>query len=309
MRIAFFHNWSWIGSALGRSLLEAQSDDLWMIGGPVPRAERDQELIQLAKRCGVLQVAPKNIGAPQFAKRLLAFQPDLIVVGTFAKKLPPSLLAIPRVAAINVHSSLLPSYRGALPEFWVIRNGERSTGITIHHMTEEFDAGRIISRAPIPLLPDDNLLTVSMRLAHAAVPALNGLLDRYRRGERPDGELQDPSRVSPAPLVREHHLRIDWRESAQSIERLSRAAFPVFDMHAFRNGEKLVIRSVREASDVSEPLAPGELHLDRARERLIVGTGQGALALMRIEAHGDAATGFRWAERYALALSPGERLD
>jgi methionyl-tRNA formyltransferase len=309
MRIVFFHNWSWIGSALGKRLIEDGLDDLWLIGGHAPRSERDPELVQLARRSSVLQVAPKDVRSPQFARRIAAFRPDLIVVGTFVKKLPRALLEIPKVAAINVHSSLLPAYRGALPEFWVIRNGEKQSGVTIHLMTEEFDAGRILAKTALDLARDETLLSISMKLAQAAVPLLADVLARYRRGERPEGEPQDESLVGEAPLVKEHHLRIDWREPARAIERLARAAFPVFDMHTIWRGEKLVVRSVRIVPDGPIGLAPGELSLDRRGERLFVGTGEGALLLTRLELAGDAAGGFRFAERHGLGQIPGERFS
>lgn len=311
MRIAFFHNWSWLGSALARALLEDGQDDLWLLGGHVPRAERDPDLLARARRRGVLSVAPRDVGSPMFVRRLERFAPDLIVVGTFPRKLPPVVLGVPKVAAINVHSSLLPAYRGALPEFWVIRNGEAATGVSIHHMTERFDAGHVLAQTAIPLNPEDNLLTISIRIARAAEPLLMELLARYRSGERPAGSPQDEGRASTAPFVREHHLEVDWTECAQAIERLTRASFPVFEAFTYWRGERVVVRAVRvipPSEAVPWVLGPGEVRFDRPGDRLLAGTGQGMLSLVRIEAREDAAHGARFAERHGIGVERVERL-
>ena len=70
--------------------------------------------------------------------------PELIVVAAYGRILPDDILALPPKGCINVHSSLLPKYRGAAPINWAILNGEKETGVTIMHMAAELDAGDII---------------------------------------------------------------------------------------------------------------------------------------------------------------------
>lgn len=301
MRIAFFHNWSWLGSALGRSLLDhlEPHDALWLIGGHAAPAERDPDLVERAERRGAANTVPDDVRSDVFLGELTAFEPDLIVVGTFAKKLPGAVLRIPRLAAINVHSSLLPRYRGAIPEFWVLRNGEAQSGLTIHLMTEEFDAGRILDRAVISLADTDTLLTLSVRMCDAGPMLLQRVLARYRRGELPAGELQDERLVSFAPLVQSKQLEIDWREPSASIERLTRAAFPVFEVFTRFSGQRVVVRGVRVAT-CSERLDPGALHLDEPKRCLFAGTGDGALVLEQIEIGGEAGSGYRLTRFYDL---------
>jgi methionyl-tRNA formyltransferase len=306
VRIAYFHNWSWLGSAVGHALLDNQADDLWLLGGPVVRAERDPELIEHARRRGALCVSPSSLGWTRLARRLARFAPDLIVVGTFAKKLERELLLVPKIAAINIHSSFLPAYRGALPEFWVIRNGEAKTGVSIHSMNERFDAGNILVQKAFDLSPSENLLTVSMHIAKLAVPMIVELIERYRRGERPVGSPQDDAKASLAPAVRDHHLLVRWDEPAISIERLVRASFPVFEPHTRFRGERVVLRSVACAEDPPMELRPGELSHDLERQRLLAGTGDGVLSIMGLELSGVAFQGWRFAERHPMAR--GERL-
>lgn len=307
MRIALFHNWSWLGGAIAQALLESKEDHLWLIGGNCPPAQRDPELLDHAQRAGVESYVPRDVESDHFLKRLETFAPELIVVGTFAKKLPPSVLAVPTLAAINVHSSLLPAYRGALPEFWVIRNGERESGLTIHHMNERFDAGNVLAQEAFALTPEDTLLSLSMRLAYVGPKLLAGVLDRYRSGERPVGDAQDESKICGAPLVRDEHLEVVWSQSADSIDRLVRAAFPVFEAHTRFRGERLVLKSVRPSYSGREDLTPGALLVDAHTKRLLVGTGRGTLVIEGIEIQGDSSTsGMRFAERFEL--KPGDML-
>ncbi|MCK6551562.1 hypothetical protein L6R52_37365 [Myxococcota bacterium] len=312
MRIAFFHNWSWLGAALAGALIDARQDELWIVGAPVPKGERDPELYERAKKGRALAVAPRDVAHPVFLRRLATFAPDLVVVGTFPKKLPPELLAIPKLAAINVHASLLPRYRGALPEFWVIRDGEPESGLSVHHMTDALDEGRVLAQARFPLSMDETLLSLSAKLTREGPGLLLGVLDRYRRGERPEGEEQDHAKASKAPAVKEHHLEVRWTEGARSIERLVRAAYPVFDPFTHLAGERLVLRRVRVRASphvlpvrnadtsVRRFLRAGELHVDRERSRLVVGTGEGALDLLGLELDGEAMSGYELARRRAL---------
>jgi methionyl-tRNA formyltransferase len=306
MRIAYFHNWTWLGAAVGRALLDKAEDDLWLIGGPSSKAERDPELIERAKARGALCVVP-DVASETFARRLEVFAPDLIIVGTFSRKLSPRLLAIPRLAAINIHSSLLPKYRGALPEFWVIRHGEKETGVTIHHMTETFDAGNILAQVPIGIAPAENLLTLSISISQAAVPLVNELLECYREGERPTGVPQDHREATAAPMVRAHHLEVHWNEAARSIECLTRAAYPFFEPHTTFRGERLVIRSAFCPLRTDIALEPGRIFYDRSTLSLLAGTGDGLLALSTVEQNGEQTNGWRFAERNFLATAQNER--
>jgi methionyl-tRNA formyltransferase len=283
VRIAFFHNWSWLGSAVGRSLIEEKRDDLWVIGAPVPMAERDPELRMVAKRAGSVLAAPRDVGSPRFVERLKRFAPELILVATFARKLPPSVLGLAEVAAINVHASLLPKYRGALPEFWVLRNGEAETGVSLHLMTAEFDAGRVLAQVSLPVLGDDDLLTLSQRIAGAGAPLVLELLERYRKGERPAGIEQDLSKVTRAPMPKEEDLQIRWNEPCCSIERLVRAASPVLEPYTNLRGERLIVRLVRPAPYFQSGLAPGELMFDSEHRLIFAGAGDGPVALEEVE--------------------------
>ena len=91
--------------------------------------------------------------------------PELIVVAAYGRILPDDILAAPPKGCINVHSSLLPNYRGAAPIHWAVLNGDRETGVTIMHMAHDLDAGDIIAQAATPIDPDETVVALHDRLA------------------------------------------------------------------------------------------------------------------------------------------------
>ncbi len=112
---------------------------------------------------------------------LRALAPDVIVVAAYGKILPKALLEIPTVAIINVHSSVLPQYRGAAPINWAILNGDVETGVTIQYMGEELDAGDILLIKRTAIDPAEDAAALYSRLAElggeAACEALSQLRD------------------------------------------------------------------------------------------------------------------------------------
>ena len=83
--------------------------------------------------------------------------PELIVVAAYGRLLPRKILELPAKGCINVHSSLLPKYRGAAPINWAVLNGEEETGVTIMYMAQELDAGDIIAQAYTPIDPEETV--------------------------------------------------------------------------------------------------------------------------------------------------------
>src|SRR5213076_875592 len=109
---------------------------------------------------------------PAIVETLRAEAPDVLLSVWYRRLLGPDLLALPRIAALNLHGSLLPAYRGRAPVNWVLVNGERQTGVTLHHMTAEADAGDIVAQAAIDIEPDDIALTLYTRLVKVGVDLL-----------------------------------------------------------------------------------------------------------------------------------------
>ena len=111
-----------------------------------------------------------------------ALAPDLIVVAAYGRILPQEILDYPRLGCINVHSSLLPKYRGSAPIHWAILNGDRETGVTIMHMALALDAGDIIAQRATPIDPDETVETLHDRLAQMGAELLVETVDKIAHG-------------------------------------------------------------------------------------------------------------------------------
>lgn len=151
--------------------------------------------------------------------------PELIVVAAYGRILPDDILAYPGRGCINVHSSLLPKYRGAAPINWAILNGDEETGVTIMHMAHDLDAGDIILQRATPIAPDetaaelyDRLALLGGELAVEAVAALeNGTARRTP---------QDHTRATLAPMLSKELSAVDWGKSARAIHDQVRGLLP-----------------------------------------------------------------------------------
>lgn len=168
----------------------------------------------LSKELPVFQ--PSTLRDGGAADTLRALSPELIVVAAYGKILPQEILQIPSYACINVHSSLLPAYRGAAPIHWAILNGETRTGVTIMHMAEALDAGDIILQRDTPIDPDEDAQALTTRLAALGAEALLQAVSAIASGTAPRF-AQDPERVTYAPMLSKDLSPVDWSRTAHEI--------------------------------------------------------------------------------------------
>lgn len=115
-------------------------------------------------------------------EELRGLEPDVIVVAAYGKILPKALLEIPKTAIINVHSSVLPQYRGAAPINWAILNGDEETGVAVQYMVEELDAGDLLLVKRTPIYPEENAAELYDRLAILGGEAASEALSQLRDG-------------------------------------------------------------------------------------------------------------------------------
>ena len=157
--------------------------------------------------------------------QLKELAPELIVVAAYGRLLPDEILALPPKGCINVHSSLLPKYRGSAPIHWAVVNGDKETGVTIMDVVAELDGGDILAQVSTPIDPDETVETVHDRLA-----ALGGELLVKTVAQIGDGTVkrvpQDPARVTYAPMLSRALSPIDWTQSARAIHNKVRGLNP-----------------------------------------------------------------------------------
>jgi methionyl-tRNA formyltransferase len=116
------------------------------------------------------EAAPINAGAS--VARIEQFRPDLITVANFSQIIRPGLLSAASLGVINLHPSLLPKYRGPMPFFWVLKNGETRSGVTVHFVDEGVDTGDIILQAEVEVKANDTEASLRQRSIAIGAPLL-----------------------------------------------------------------------------------------------------------------------------------------
>ena len=151
--------------------------------------------------------------------------PDLIVVAAYGRILPEEILNAPRLGAINVHSSILPKYRGAASINWAILNGDAVTGVTIMYMAKELDAGDIILCRETTIDPEEDALTLTSRLAELGAEALSEAVDAMAAGTA-SRTPQDHEASTYAPMLGRELSEIHWDRGAGEIHDQVRGLIP-----------------------------------------------------------------------------------
>jgi methionyl-tRNA formyltransferase len=170
----------------------------------------------LAQKLGRQVLQPARARDEQFIAHLRGLNPELIVVAAYGQILPPDILDLPRYGCLNVHTSLLPKYRGAAPIQWAIALGDAETGVTIMKMDAGLDTGPTLAQRRTPISPEDDSASLHDRLARLGAELLVQTIPDYVAGKiqpRP----QPAEGVSLAPKIKKEDGRIDWNLPAQTI--------------------------------------------------------------------------------------------
>ena len=175
--------------------------------------------------------------------------PELIVVAAYGRILPEDILNTPKYGAINVHSSILPKYRGAAPINWAIINGERETGVTTFLLNHEIDKGAILAQARMPILPEDNVGTMYDKLMHRGTELVLDTVERLAAGDvTPVAQPEyDDGQLKPAPKLFKEDCRIDWSLPGRRIVDFVRglSPYPAAWSGVVRDGESEPATSVK----------------------------------------------------------------
>ncbi len=157
--------------------------------------------------------------------QLQEWNPELIVVAAYGRILPDEILHLPPKGCINVHSSLLPRYRGAAPIHWAIVNGDEETGVTIMDMATELDAGDIISQVKTPIDSEETVEMLHDRLAQLGGTLLVQTVADIAAGTAVRTK-QEANEVTYAPMLSRALCPIDWNRSAKEIHNQVRGLVP-----------------------------------------------------------------------------------
>ena len=241
----------------------------------------------IAQAAGVPVLQPEKIRLA--VDQLTALQPDIAVVVAYGQILSRAVLDVPRHGCLNIHTSLLPLYRGAAPIQAAIREGDVETGITIMFMDEGLDTGDILLTERVPMTPEETGGSLHDKLALLAPAALERALDLIAAGN-PPRTPQDNSRATHIGKLTREHGHIDWSKSAAEIERIIRAYNPWPGTFCVlpSEGDKpvhLKIHSARIAVGEACPVG-GTVVSSGSNHGLIVSCGSGLLELTEIQIEG-----------------------
>jgi methionyl-tRNA formyltransferase len=226
-----------------------------------------------------------------------AFQsiaPDACVVAAYGKILPEWLLQIPRLGCINVHSSLLPKYRGAAPVNWAIANGERVTGVTIMQMDPGMDTGPIWTQQATEIGPEETAPDLSARLSEMGANLLSTTLPLIEQGGVAPTPQND-AEATYAPILKREHGKIDWNDRAAAIATRVRGFQPWPGSYtSFKDVRIIIWRAVEVALPAETSSAtPGTIaSLDKSAFTASCG-GNSALRIEELQVEGKRRSGAR----------------
>jgi methionyl-tRNA formyltransferase len=236
---------------------------------------------KLGRAKGVEVITQSDIRTPDFLAKIQGLSPDLLITADYGKIIPRSILQVPRIAAVNVHPSLLPRYRGATPIRAVLLDGESLTGVTLQTMSDKIDAGSIISQGELTITEDDDFGTLSEKLLIQARLLLAEFVKRLPAfNERP----QDESLATYCTKPGEGDTTTDFQGSARLVRNRIRAFSPRPGITVkLRNRlVKILKAAVCEQPAGTNAQLAGTI-LVCGKEGLIVQTSPDALALELIQ--------------------------
>jgi methionyl-tRNA formyltransferase len=291
LRLVFMGTPPLAGTVLQALLEERRFDVIAVVTQPDQPKGRELKLqpsavkeLALEKNVPLLQ--PERARDETFLSQVRQLAPDLIVVAAYGQILPQALLDVPRFGCLNVHTSLLPKYRGAAPIQWAILNGDAETGVTIMKMDAGLDTGAIVSEERTPILPEDNAQTLHDRLARIGGALLARTIPEFVSGTiapRP----QPTDGTSYARKIKKEDGRFDWSQPASVLWNRVRGLTPWPGTFTFLQATTpptlLKIWRAEPVENVSR--VHGQI-LSANRDGIIVACGQGALRILELQREG-----------------------
>jgi len=239
----------------------------------------------LAEKLNLPVLQPSRARDEKFYGELLELKPDLMVVVAYGQILPPPILDLPRLGCLNVHTSLLPKYRGAAPIQWAIANGESETGVTLMKMDAGLDTGPILSMRRMPILPADDSQILHDRLAQLGAELLVQTIPDYVAGKiTPQPQPAEGS--SYATKIKKEDGQIDWKKSAAEIRNRLRAFTPWPGAFTFLSAEpKQLLLKIWKVEVIEHAGRAGEV-LSADKAGIVVGCGQDMLRILELQREG-----------------------
>jgi methionyl-tRNA formyltransferase len=244
-----------------------------------------RSVADLAKRHAVPIFVPDGFDQT-WRERIAAIEPAVIYSFYYRYLIPESILELAPRGAYNMHGSMLPKYRGRAPVNWMLVNGEREAGVTLHQMVARADAGDIIGQRAVAIDDEDTALTLYRKLVPLGVELINEFHPLIVAGTAP----RRPMNIAQGSYFgrrRPEDGRIDWTRPARRIFNLVRAVtHPYPGAFVTVDGQKLIVWRASIAAESGNRGAPGTIIGARADGALEIATGEGSITIASVEFEG-----------------------
>ncbi|MFH1479567.1 MAG: methionyl-tRNA formyltransferase [Candidatus Omnitrophota bacterium] len=241
-----------------------------------------------AQHLGIKVFQPEDVNLPEAIEYLKGFKSDIFIVVSFGQILKKDVLDIPRLYSVNIHSSLLPKYRGAAPMNWAIANGDTETGVTIIKMNEKMDEGDMLLKERIPMTPLEDAIDLSKKLSKAASQLIMDAIENIKDSSVVF-EKQDSSLATYAPKLKKEDGLIDWKWASAKIYNRARAFLPWPGCFTVWNGKILKVWNPETVDTGSKysGAKPGTI-LEIAKDRMVVAGGEStSIAIKELQVEGS----------------------
>jgi methionyl-tRNA formyltransferase len=261
--------------------------------GIVTRPDKPEGRGKIIKKCIVKEYANKNdiicfdpidLNENDFIEGLKKLNPELAVVFAF-RILPKEVFTISKFGTINIHSSLLPEYRGAAPINWAIINGEKETGITIIFINEKIDSGDIILQKKISIKDDETAGELKQRISVYSVDVLMDAINKIQNGDIHPIPQKD-NNFKKAPKIKPHHLIIDWSKSAIDVHNLIRGLSPLPGAYTTYNNKRIKILKSKIYDPEKTEGIPGSVYISDLEKGLVLNAGKGMIYILELMKEG-----------------------
>ena len=231
---------------------------------------------RLAAEQGITVYAPEDVNHPLWVDRIRAMAPDVIFSFYYRNLLSDDILNLAPKGAFNLHGSLLPKYRGRAPLNWVLVNGEKETGVTLHRMTNRADAGDIVAQQTVAIADSDVALSLHRKLCAASQTLLGDVLPKIRSGQTQERAQNDADATYVGRRTPEDG-RLTWEKPAQELHNLVRAVSdPWPGAFGYVGTNKFIVWKSRVRTDMAAA-KPGTV---LSVAPLVVACGEGALEIV-----------------------------
>ncbi|TLV01582.1 methionyl-tRNA formyltransferase [Dyadobacter luticola] len=271
-----------------QSLVENNSNVVAVITVPDKPSGRGQNLTKspvkiYAESQGIPVLQPEKLKNPEFLEELKSYEADLQVVVAF-RMLPEVVWSMPTKGTFNLHSSLLPQYRGAAPINWAVINGDTETGVTTFFIEKDIDTGKIIFQEKEPIHRDDNVGTLYERLMQKGAALVVKTVEAIEEGNYPQIPQEEPEEIRSAPKIFRETCEIDWNKSAVQIHNFVRGLSPYPAAWTTLNGLSCKIFKTALV-DSDEPGNVGDMKTDN-KSYLYFKTADGWIAIEELQLEG-----------------------